>query len=82
MMRALLGVSCLLAMMGNDPAMSPGPVKSAASVARMSKAISGSSLAEDSRMSLHSCRLLAVPNRFVVGDTQTAQALFEANRVK
>jgi hypothetical protein len=40
-MRALLGVSCLLALMDNDPAMSPGPMKSAASVARMSEAISG-----------------------------------------
>jgi len=45
-MRALLGVSCLLALMGNDPAMSPGPVKSAASLARMSEAISGDSHAK------------------------------------
>ena len=37
----MLGVSCLLALMGNDPAMSPGLVKSAASVARMFEAISG-----------------------------------------
>jgi hypothetical protein len=58
-MRALLGVSCLLALMGNDPAMSPGPVKSAASVARMSEAISGGSRAEDPSISLRSRGRLA-----------------------
>jgi len=53
-MRALLGVSYLLAPTDNDPAMS------AASVARMSEAISGGSLAKVFRISLHSCGLLAL----------------------